>query len=160
MFGQPQISGFRVFLSVIVGLLLALMPLADWLKPLRPDFLLLFVIYWSLMGPRFAGLLFAWLCGLCVDVLQGMVLGEHALAFLLVSYLTHRFQLRLRIFPIWQQAGAVLAFLAIYHFAIFWIDGLTGHPVTSFTSWLPIFTGALTWPLLVAAFDTWMRPRR
>jgi len=160
MFGQPQVSRIRIYLSVIVGLLLALISLPDWLKPLRPDFLLLFVIYWSLTGPRVAGLMFAWLCGLCIDILQGMVLGEHALAFALVSYLTHLWQLRLRIFPIWQQAAAVMVFLVIYHFSVFWIDGLIGHPVTSFSSWLPVLTGALAWPLLVAALDTWVRSRR
>jgi rod shape-determining protein MreD len=160
MFGQPQVGVFRVFLTVMVGLLLALLSLPDWLRMIRPDFLLLFVIYWSLSGPQFTGLMFAWFCGLLVDLLQGMVLGEHALAFVVVSYLTHRRQLSLRIYPVWQQAVAVLLFLGVYRFIIFYIDGLIGAPVTSWHSWVPILTGALSWPLIVASFDTWMRPRR
>jgi rod shape-determining protein MreD len=160
MFGQTQVGGFRIFLTVVIGLLLALVSLPDWLRMLRPDFLLLFVIYWSLTGRRFAGLIFAWLCGFCIDLLQGMVLGEYALAFVVVSYLTHRMQLRMRIFPIWQQASVVLLLLTVYRFVIFWIDGLIGEPVTSWSSWLPVLTGALSWPLIVASFDTWIRPRR
>ena len=160
MIEQSSAGGGRIFLSVIAGLLLAIVPLPNWLQPLRPDFLLLFAIYWSLTAPRIAGLVFAWICGFCIDILQGLVLGQHAIAFLVVSYLTHRVQLRMRIFPVWQQAGAVFLLLFAYQFIVFWIDGIVGHPVITFARWLPVLTGALSWPLMVAAFDTWVRPRR
>ena len=70
------------------------------------------MIYWSLSAPRIAGLMFAWLCGLAIDVLKGTMLGQHALAFLVVSFLTHKFQLRMRIFPLSQQTMTVLLLLA------------------------------------------------
>jgi hypothetical protein len=31
---------------------------------------------------------------------------------------------------------------------MFWIDGVTGHPVTDWARWLPVVTGTLLWPLL------------
>ena len=62
------------------------MPLPDWLGPFRPDLALLAVIYWILTSPRIAGLGYAWLAGLVLDVLRGMTLGQHALGFVLVAF--------------------------------------------------------------------------
>ena len=153
-------GGWRIFVSVLAGLVLAILPLPHWLAILRPDFLLLIVVYWSLNAPRVAGLTFAWLCGFGIDVINGVVLGQHALAFLLVAAITHHFQLRMRIFPIWQQAFVVLLLLALYQFTVFWIDGIIGEPVITPLRWIPIVTGTLLWPMTVAVLDTWNRRRR
>ena len=75
---------------------------------MRPDLALLAVIYWILTSPRIAGLGYAWLSGLFLDVLRGLVLGQHALGFLVVAFLTHRLQLRMRMFPILHQAATVM----------------------------------------------------
>jgi rod shape-determining protein MreD len=148
------------WLTVAAGLVLAIVPLPDWLDPVRPDLALLAVIYWILTSPRIAGLGYAWLAGLFLDVLHGVVLGQHALGFLVIAFLTHRLQLRMRMFPIPHQAGAVMLLLALYHFIIFWTDGLTGHGYTGWNRWLPVLSGALLWPLIVAAGDTLTRRTR
>ena len=83
-----RISRLRVTATVVIALILAVLPLPQWLNIARPYLLLLLVIYWSLSAPRIAGLLFAWLCGLAIDVLKGTTLGQHALAFLLVAFCT------------------------------------------------------------------------
>ena len=152
-------SGLAVIVSSLLGLVLAVVPLPSIIDAGRPDWLLLFVIYWSLATPRIAGLTFAWICGLAMDVLKGTLLGQHAAGFLLVAFLTHRLQLRMRIFPVLHQAATVLMLLALYQFLIFWIDGIAGHAVTAWLRWLPVITGALLWPLLVAVLDTLTRRR-
>jgi rod shape-determining protein MreD len=154
-----RISGLRVMATVIIGLIVAILPLPDAIRAARPDLLLLFVIYWSLSAPRIAGLTFAWLCGLGIDLLNGTVLGQHALAFLVVAYVTHRIQLRMRIYPIWQQTLTVFAALLIYQFIAFWIDGIIGPAITTWLRWIPAFVSALLWPPLVAMLDTWNRRR-
>ena len=53
-----------------------------------------------------------------------------------------------------QQAAIVLLLLGLYHFVIFWIDGLTGHGYTAWVRWLPVLSGALLWPLVVALGDS------
>ena len=121
-----RISRLRVTVTVVIALILAVLPLPHWLNVARPYLLLLLVIYWSLSAPRIAGLLFAWLCGLAIDVLKGTTLGQHALAFLLVSFLTHKFQLRMRIFPLSQQTLTVFMLLVLYEFVVFWTDGIIG----------------------------------
>ena len=146
--------------SIAAGLVLSIVPLPDWLDPVRPDLALLAVIYWVLAAPRMAGLGSAWLAGLGLDVLKGMVLGQHALGFLVVAFLTHRLQLRMRMFPLLHQAIVVMLLLGAYHFLIFWTDGLTGHGYTNLSQWLPVLSGALLWPLIVALGDTLSRRSR
>lgn len=155
-----RISRLRVTVTVVIALILAVLPLPHWMDVARPYLLLLLVIYWSLSAPRIAGLLFAWLCGMAIDVLKGTTLGQHALAFLIVSFATHKIQLRMRVFPISQQTLTVFMLLAVYEFVLFWTDGIIGFPVTAWTRWIPVFTSALLWPGVVAILDTWNRRSR
>lgn len=155
-----RISRMRVTFTVILALIFAVLPLPEPINAARPDLLLLLVIYWALSAPRIAGLLFAWLCGLAIDVLKGIILGQHALAFLVVAYLTHKFQLRMRIFPLSQQTATVFMLLAVYQFIVFWLDGIIGQPVTTWMRWLPVISGAILWPILIAILDTWNRRNR
>lgn len=157
---DARIGRLRVVVTVILALIVAILPLPQTVDAARPDLLLLLVIYWSLSAPRIAGLSFAWICGLMIDLLKGTTLGQHALAFLLVAFLTHKFQLRMRIFPIYHQTLTVFMLLALYQFLVFWIDGIIGQPVTTWMRWLPVFTGSVLWPLLVAIMDTWNRRNR
>ena len=155
-----RISRLRVTVTVILAVIFAVLPLPEPINAARPDLLLLLVIYWALSAPRIAGLLFAWLCGLSIDVLKGIILGQHALAFLVVAYITHKNQLRIRVFPMSQQTATVFMLLAVYQFIVFWLDGIIGQPVTTWMRWLPVISGAMLWPILVAVLDTWNRRNR
>jgi rod shape-determining protein MreD len=136
-----------MIVSIVPALILSVLPLPDWAAIYRPDFLLITVLFWSIMSPRAGGLALAFVCGLLLDLFQGIVLGQHALAACLVAYLAIRLHLRLRLFPIWHQALTVFSLLMVYHFVVFWIDGVTGHPVSGFARWVPAFTSALLWPV-------------
>jgi len=153
-------SGLRIALTVVAALILTILPVPEPLLPWRPYLLLLLVIYWSLSAPGRVGLLFAWLCGLAIDLLQGSVLGQHAVAFLLIGFLTHKFQLRMRIFPIYHQTLTVFMLLFAYECVVFWIDGIIGPAITDWHRWLPVLTSTLLWPIMVAALDTWTRRNR
>lgn len=160
MVSDGRIGPLRVTVTVVLALMFTIVQLPESIEAARPELLLLLVIYWSLSAPRIAGLAFAWICGLAMDVLAGPILGQHAAAFLLVAFLTHKFQLRMRIFPIWHQTLTVFMLLALYEFLVFWIDGIIGPAITSWMRWLPVFTSAMLWPILVAVLDTWNRRRR
>ena len=137
-----------LYLAAVPALALGAVPLPHVLDLLRPDFLLLVVIWFALLAPRSGGLLFAWAAGLALDAFRGVLLGENALAFVVVAYLVHRFHLRVRMFPLAHQSLVVLSLLWIYQFLRFWVDGVAGEPVTDWARWLPVFSGALLWPLL------------
>ena len=155
-----RIGRLRVTATVVIALILAVVPLPRWMDVARPYLLLLLVIYWSLSAPRIAGLLFAWLCGMAIDLLKGTTLGQHALAFLVVSYITHKFQLRIRIFPLSQQTLTVLILLLVYEALVWYTDGVLGYPVTTWARWIPVLTSALLWPVVVGILDTWNRRSR
>ena len=140
-------SRMRLLLSAVVALILTVLPLPRWLDVARPAFLVLTVLYWSVNAPRAGGLAFGFFAGLMLDVFQGPVLGEHALALSLITYIAVREHQRIRSKPAIQQALIVLAALLMYEVVLFMIDGWTGHPVTSPLRWVHPFTGAVIWPV-------------
>ena len=157
---DSRVGSLRVTFSLLLAMVLAIVPLPESINVARPHLLLLLVIYWSLSAPQLVGLAVAWICGLSIDMLKGTLIGQHALAFLLVAFVTHKFQLRMRLFPIYQQTLMVFALVALYEGMVFVIDGFKGQAVSTATHWLPVVTSAVLWPLLVAAMDTWGRRRR
>jgi rod shape-determining protein MreD len=136
----------RLLLAALVALILTVLPLPPWLDVLRPAFLVLTVLYWSVNAPRTGGIAFGFFAGLMLDVFQGPVLGEHALALSIVTYIAVREHQRIRSKPAIQQAMFVFVALVFYEVVLFMIDGWTGHPVTSPLRWVHTLTGALVWP--------------
>jgi rod shape-determining protein MreD len=150
----------RLLLAALVALILTVLPLPPWLDILRPAFLVLMVLYWSVNAPRTGGIALGFFAGLALDVFQGPVLGEHALALTLVCYIAVREHQRIRSKPVFQQALIVFAALVVYEFVVFAIDGWTGHPATSPLRWVHTVTGALVWPPAAAilAYGAGRRP--
>ena len=140
----------RLLLTAFVALILTVLPLPSWLDALRPQFLVLTVLWWSVNSPRTGGIALGFFAGLLLDVFQGPILGEHALALALVGYIAVREHQRIRSKPAIQQALIVFAALIVYEVVLFMIDGWTGHPVTSPLRWVHTVTGALVWPATAA----------
>ncbi len=142
-----------MMLSALVALALAILPLPGAIDAFRPDFLVLVVFYWSIESPRAGGLALAFFSGLALDVIQGVVLGQHALALTLMAAWATHLRLRLRVFSVLSQCLTIFALLTGYQFILFWVDGATGNPVTNFSRWLAPVIGALIWPLMVGTLS-------
>jgi rod shape-determining protein MreD len=140
----------RILFTALVALVLTVLPLPPWLDVLRPVFLVLAVLYWSVNAPRTGDIALGFFAGLTLDVFQGPVLGQHALALTLVTYIAVREHQRIRYKPAFQQALFVFGALAVYEFVLFAIDGWSGHPVTSPLRWVHAVTGALLWAPVAA----------
>ena len=140
-------------LSLVLTLALVAVPLPDSVAPLRPDWVAVVLLYWSLMAPRHFSLLTAFWMGIALDTLSGALLGQNALALLVVVYLAEKFHLRLRVFPLSQLAITVFVLLGLYEFILFWIDGMAGRSVPLVERWVPPLTGTLVWVLLYMMFD-------
>ena len=149
MMRDHRIRRVPMALSALVALALAVVPLPNVLEVFRPDFLVLVVLYWSIESPRAGGLSLAFAAGLALDVIHGVVLGQHALALTLMAGWATHLRLRIRVFSILSQCLTIFALLTGYQFILFWIDGATGNPVTAFGRWLAPVIGALIWPVLV-----------
>jgi rod shape-determining protein MreD len=137
-----------VIITLIVGLMLAIVPLPDTIKALRPDWLALLMIFWAIQLPRTWSVGTAWIVGIVLDVAYGTLLGQHALALCVVVFVTVRLHLLMRVFPLLQLTATVFALLALYQFILFWINGVAGISSPSIAYWGPVITGALVWPLL------------
>ena len=137
-----------VLACIILALILAIVPLPGSAAPYRPDWAALTLIYWSIVLPRTVSVGLAWLVGIVLDVSQGTLLGQHALALSLITYMTVKFHLQLRVFPWSQMTGVVLALLALYQFILFWINGVAGTYAPAVTYWGPVLSGTLLWPPL------------
>src|SRR5262245_19242516 len=140
-------------LSLVATLALAAVPLPDSVAALRPDWVAVVLLYWSLMAPRQFSLLTAFWMGIALDTLSGALLGQNALALLVVVYLAEKFYLRLRVFPVSQLAITVFLLLGLYEFILFWIDGMAGRTVPLVERWVPPLTGTLVWVALFMMFD-------
>jgi rod shape-determining protein MreD len=145
-------SWWASFSSLVATLALASVPLPDAIAPFRPDWVAVVLLYWSLMAPRHFSLLTAVWMGLALDTLTGALLGQNALALLVIVYLAEKFHLRLRVFPLSQLAITVLVLLGLYEFILFWIDGMAGRTVPVVERWLPPLTGTLAWVALHMLF--------
>jgi rod shape-determining protein MreD len=138
-----------VIVTIILSLMLTVVPLPDWATPFRPDWVALTLIYWAMMMPRTWSVGSAWIIGVVLDVAQGTILGQHALALCFIVFVTVRFHLLMRVFPMQQLTATVFAILAIYQFILFWINGVAGVDVPAVNYWGPVISGTILWPVVV-----------
>lgn len=142
-----------VILSFVAGLMLTIMPLPDPVAAFRPDWLAMLVIFWAMQLPRTWSVGTAWIIGIILDVSQGTLLGQHALALCCVAFITVRMHLLMRVFPLPQLTATVLPILAIYQFLLFWINGVAGNHAPAIAYWGPVISGTLLWPLVLAVLS-------
>jgi len=135
-----------VIITLVVGLMLAIMPLPGSWQAFRPDWLALLVIFWAMQLPRTWSVGYAWIIGIVLDVSYGTLLGQHALALCIVAFVTVRFHLLMRVFPLSQLTFTVFALLALYQFVLFWINGVAGVSAPAVAYWGPVIAGTLVWP--------------
>lgn len=138
-----------VIVTIIVSLMLMVMPLPDSAEPFRPDWVALTLIYWAMMMPRTWSVGTAWIIGIVLDVAQGTILGQHALALCFIVFMTVRFHLLMRVFPMQQLTATVFAILAMYQFILFWVNGVAGVDAPAVSYWGPVISGTLFWPFVV-----------
>jgi len=133
-------------LSFLSAFILTLLPMPDWTAWLRPAWILMVVIYWIIVLPNRFGIATAWFAGILLDVLNGTLLGEHALAMTVAAFLAVRMQIRFRMFPWIQQAFGILLMVFVYQLILFCVQGFAGQPFVRWLYWLNPVTSMLLWP--------------
>ncbi|HBC57768.1 MAG TPA: rod shape-determining protein MreD [Gammaproteobacteria bacterium] len=136
-----------ILVTFIVAFILASHPLPAWAEYYRPQWITLVLIYWCLAIPHRVNIGTAWVVGIFTDVLQGTLLGLHALGLILVALITLRLHRRIRVFPIWQQALSILLLTLLERLVTLWGKGFTtGTAPDDWRYWLPALTSTLLWP--------------
>lgn len=142
-----------LLVSVVVASVLTLIALPEPLRVLRPFWLALIVIYWTIEAPEHYGLGFAFALGLLQDVLVGTLLGEHAFRLAIISFIVLRFRSRMRFFPMWQQALAVGALLLNDRVVVLLLRAIAGDFAIDWRYWLAPVVGAALWPWIFLLLD-------
>ena len=145
-------GGWVVILTLLIAVTLAATQLPfdtpRWFFLLRPEWVLLAVFYWGVERPDRVPMVFVWLLGLVLDVLQGSPLGVHGLCLAAVVFIAWSFYERLRMYSRLQQA-IVVFFLAlglecVRSLAAAWVQDT---PI-SVTLVVPAVLTMLVWPLV------------
>jgi rod shape-determining protein MreD len=140
-------NGTGVILVTLGGaLVLSILPMPQGTEYFRPQWLAMTLIYWALALPTRVGVFWAWGAGLVLDVISGTVLGQHALSLSVSVYLAVELHLRIRSFPLPQQAVAVWVLLLVERLLSLWVIGATGQPTPTLWYWMPTFISMLLWP--------------
>jgi len=143
-----------VRMSTIIGsfaaaLFLNFLPWRD--LRLVPDVVALVLAFWCVRQPRLVGLGVAWTLGLMSDAGNGVLLGQHALAYSLLAFLAVWLSRRILWFGPMLQSLHVVLILLVAQTAVLFVRLAAGDP---FPGW-PIFVGPLLgaalWPVV-----TWL----
>jgi len=135
-----------IIATLCVALLLMILPMPDWARPFRPQWVTLVLLYWAIALPHRVGVGSGFLTGIALDVLTGTLLGQHALGLSIVTFVGIQLHQRIRIFPFWQQSLGILVLLLLEHLLALWIIGATRGVAPGLVYWTVPFIGALLWP--------------
>ena len=132
--------------SVAVALLLNFLPWTN--VALVPDFVALVLAFWCVRQPRLVGLGAAWLLGLLTDVGNGVLLGQHALAYSLLAFAAITLSRRILWFPLWGQALHVAALLLFAQGVSALVRLAVGAEFPGWPIAVGPLIGALLWPVV------------
>ena len=131
--------------SILVALILSIMPLPMAIRPFWPDWAALVVIYWAMALPHRVNIGTAWFVGFLLDILLGTILGVHALALAIVTFVVSSNFQKLRNFSVWQQSFLIGVFLVLYHIIVFWVNRFLLNLNFNYEYIMPALSSAILW---------------
>lgn len=146
-----------IWLSLLLALCLQVMPLPDAWLVWRPDWLGLMLIYWCVTLPQRVGVFHGFVLGLMLDLIEGSPLGQNALVFSLLAYLSLLVYQRMRAYALVQQAVLVFVLLGIAQLIEQWLRTIFGPFSINLAFLLSALIGAILWPWLFTMFQALRR---
>lgn len=144
----------RIATTLLIAVALKQIPLSGWALILRPDFLLIAVLFWSLHRPSRVGMALGFAMGLISDFQDGIVFGQHTAAYVSGVFAMRYFRLRFLQFDAAQQAAQVLPILLMVQLVVLIGGWLSTRPPLGFNILLPALSGALVWYLIALVTQT------
>jgi rod shape-determining protein MreD len=138
-----------IYLSLLTGLMLYLLPWSGFGLLLRPDFVLLGLLYWMLRTPQLCNIGTAWMGGLLIDLASGSLFGQYAMAYALTAFIAVTYQRRMALFSYWQQTGYVFLLLVFSQLTLLILKLFSGVAFPGWSYFLPSISGILLWQLTV-----------
>ena len=135
-----------IYLTILLALLLAIVPLPAIIDPYRPDWLTLVIVYWVIALPHRVNVGTAWIAGLSLDILLGSTLGVRALALAIMAYVAAMQFQKIRNFSVWQQAVVVGIISLLGQLTVFWAEHLFAVVTMNYRMFWSCLTTTLLWP--------------
>ncbi|MDB5818518.1 MAG: rod shape-determining protein MreD, partial [Rhizobacter sp.] len=136
-----------IWFSLLLALAFNLLPMGR--NPALPDLLALALVFWNVHQPLRIGVGVAFMFGLTMDVHESAMLGQHALAYSLLSYFAITIHRRIVWFPVVAQALQILPLFAAAHLVSLVVRMLAGGMFPGWQLFLaPVFE-SLLWPVAV-----------
>jgi rod shape-determining protein MreD len=151
MLGRTPSTGM-ITASFVVALVLEMLPWGGWLVP---DFVALVLVFWNVFQPRRVGIALAWLLGIVMDVHSGALLGQHALAYSVLSYGAIALHRRLLWYSIAGQALQLLPLFLLANLVVIVVHLFMTGVGPSWTYFVSPLLTALLWIPLTG----WMMER-
>ncbi len=153
----PVNPAFIVF-TLIAALIINLLPWSGWPLAIRPDFVALVVLYWCIQQPRKVGFAAAWLLGLLMDVANGSLFGQHALAYSVLAFAGIVLHHRVLMFTMKDQVLHVIALLLLNDLIVLAIRKVAGAEFPGFSYFAGSFIAGALWPVVCFLLKLPQRP--
>ncbi|MSP86611.1 MAG: rod shape-determining protein MreD [Methylotenera sp.] len=138
-----------IYLSIALAFICLLLPWSGFSLTVRPDFMLLVIIFWLIRAPNLCNVGTAWFVGLLVDLATGGIFGQYALAYTVTAFFSTSYQRRLVLYSEIQQLFYVGLLLIISQIILLIIKTFSGGQFIGWIYFLPSITGVLLWFLAV-----------
>lgn len=135
----------RIMGTLFLAVLLEQMPWSGWMLAIRPDFVLVGLLFWTLHQPARVGFGVVFFLGLVADFQDGAVLGQHAIAYVVGAFLVLFLRLRLLQFDPTRQAAQLFPVLLTVQLVVLLIGWLAVNPPSGLTMLLPVLSSTLLW---------------
>ncbi|MDB5810313.1 MAG: MreD rod shape-determining protein [Betaproteobacteria bacterium] len=152
------VSGAFIVATFVVALFGNLLPWSGWWLFVKPDFVALVVLYWCIQQPRKVGFAWALLLGLLMDVAEGSLFGQHALAYSVLAFAGIVLHRRVLMFTMRDQILHVLVLLFLNAAIVLAVRMFAGAGFPGFRYFAGSLTAAALWPLLTYLFKLPQRP--
>jgi rod shape-determining protein MreD len=135
-----------IVVSFAAALLINFLPWKD--LRLVPDFVALVLAFWCVRQPRLVGLGVAWSLGLLSDAGNGVLLGQHALAYSVLAFLSIMLSRRILWFGAGLQALHVALLLIVAQGVVVLVRLAAGAQFPGWAILIGPLAGACLWPTL------------
>lgn len=140
------VNPWFLWISLFVALALNLLPIGR--STAMPDLMAVVLVFWTVHQPRRVGVGIAFVFGLAMDVHQGALLGQHALAYTLLSFFAIALHRRLPWFTAAAQALHVLPVFLLGRVVTLLVRLATGDPFPGWGVFIAPLLEALLWPVV------------
>ena len=139
------VNPWFITFTVLVAFVFNLLPWRDVRGV--PDLLAVVIVFWAIREPRKIGMGIPFVLGLIMDAANGVLLGQHALAYSVMAFMAITLSRRILWFGLPAQALHVLGILLVGQILMFAVRMIAGASFPGYPYFVGPFIAAVLWPL-------------